>query len=393
MEPYARGAGGRFGNPSSGHALGRASRSAVEDARGAVGRLVNARVPEEVVFVSCGTEADNWAILGSVRAGRRRLRAAGRDDTALPHVVTSTVEHPAVTECLRAWAQEGLLAFTEVGVNMEGLVDPAEVEAAVTPDTVLCTVMHSNNEVGAVNPIRDIVERVKAKQPGITVHTDAAQSLGKVPVDVQDLGVDLATIVGHKFGAPKGVAALYVRDGVELENFLYGGGQERGRRGGTENVLLVAGIGAAAEVALAEAAALQEHMLAMRALIRQHFETAFPEEGRLRFNGPADTAPGHKRCWAGCSLPNTLSVSVRDVDSSAVLAAVADRVAASAGAACHSSGGAVVSRVLSEMCVEPEFALGTFRLSVGRGSTAEEVERGALALIEEIQAYLAQREG
>ena len=382
MEPFSRGDGGRFGNPSSGHALGRECRVAVEGARAAVGRLVNARSPEEVVFVSCGTEADNWAVLGAVRAGRRRLRASGRGDSAVPHVVTSTVEHPAVTECLRAWAEEGLLAFTEVGVTAEGLVDPAAVEAAVTRDTVLCTVMHSNNEVGAVNPIREIASRVRAKQPGITVHTDAAQSLGKVSVDVQELGVDLATIVGHKFGAPKGVAALYMREGVELDNFLYGGGQERGRRGGTENVLLVAGLGAAAEVAFAEATATREHMLTMRALIRQRFEVAFPEEGRLRFNGPADPAS---------ALPNTLSVSVRDVDSSAVLAAVADRVAASAGAACHSSEGPVVSRVLSEMGVARAFALGTFRLSVGRSSTPEEVEEGVHALVEEIRAHLAAR--
>eukprot|EP00775_Hariotina_reticulata_P006142 gene6142-6379_t len=343
MQPYTY---SMFGNPSSVHTYGQQTRSAVDKARQQVSTLINC-LPDELYFTSCGSESDNWALWGAVMAKRGTVQG-------VPHVVTSVIEHPA-----------GLCSFTAVPVDAQGLVAVEDVVAAITPNTVLVSIMHSNNEVGSLQPIAGIVQAVKQAAPGVLVHSDAAQSLGKVSVDVKELQVDLLTLVGHKFGAPKGVAALYVRKGVKLVNLLSGGSQEKGSRAGTENVLLIVGMGAAAEVVSTEATAQQLHLQTMRDRLAAGLMEVFPKE-LVRVNGPTDDRQ---------RLPNTLSLSVRGLAASSLLQQLSHKLAASAGAACHSSGGPAVSPVLSAMRLQPEYAVGTLRLSVGRHTTAAEVDR------------------
>ncbi|KAG2450475.1 hypothetical protein HYH02_004976 [Chlamydomonas schloesseri] len=408
-----------FGNPSSGHVYGRACKAALDTARQRVATLIAAADPSEVHFTSCGTESDNWALYGPVMAAR--AAAAGVPGAAgsgyVPHVVASAVEHPAVLAHLAHLQEQGLLSYTLVPVDGEGLVSPEDVAAAVTPATCLVSVMHSNNEVGAVQPVAAIAAAARAAharavggdadstagassssssssstssssssssgsstsgswRPRLLVHSDAAQSTGKVVLDVGALGVDLMTVVGHKFGAPKGVAALYVRRGTSLPNYFYGGGQEGGRRAGTENVMQVVGLGAAAHIAVREGAALRDHMggMARRLLAAVRAQVAPAEQDKLRLNGPADPAR---------RLPNTLSLSIRGLNSGAALAALSGRLAASAGAACHSSGAASVSAVLRAMQVPTDFAAGTLRLSTGRHTTPAEVDAAAGLIVAE----------
>ncbi|GAB4817205.1 hypothetical protein N2152v2_004251 [Parachlorella kessleri] len=365
MEPYLH---RNFGNPSSSHFFGTPCKAAVELARQRVADLVAAS-PQEIYFTSCGTESDNWAIWGAVMAARQRQPGGPP-----PHVVTSFIEHPAVLEALQAWQQLGLLKYTAVPVDGQGLVDPADVAAAVTPHTALVTIMHSNNEVGSLQPIREIAQL--ARDRGVLVHSDAAQSIGKVPVDVKKLGVDMLTIVGHKFGAPKGVAALYVRHSVHIAKFLHGGGQERGKRAGTENVLLLAGLGKAAEIAQEELQETSRHMAAMRDRLKQQLRSRLPQ-GMVRINGPTNT---------GQQLPNTLSISLRGISASGLLGQLSSQLAASAGAACHSHGGPSISAVLAAMQVPEEFAVGTLRLSCGRHTTAAEVNRAVDLIVGYVQA-------
>lgn len=381
-----------FGNPSSAHAYGRPCRQAVDLARRQVAAMVGAE-PDEIFFTSCGTEADAWAIWGAVMSARRQ-----RGPGFTPHVVTSCIEHPAVLETLAAYASQGLLTYTAVKVDGEALVSAADVAAALTADTVLVTVMHSNNEVGSIQPIAELSALVKAHNDSsssssasasasasasgngsgsssrapILVHTDAAQSLGKVAIDVRQLGVDFLTIVAHKFGAPKGVAALYVRRGVVLERFLSGGGQESGRRAGTESVVLLAGLGAAAAVVSAELPAAAAHMACLRDSLQQQLLAGLPP-GAARINGPANNA---------ARLPNTLSIGIAGIQASALLAQLSELLAASAGAACHSGGGHGISAVLQAMGVPTQHALGTLRLSVGRHSTQAEVDAAARLIID-----------
>lgn len=384
-----------FGNPSSGHAYGRQTAAAVADARAAVAALVNAEHPDEIKFVGCGTEADNWAIWGTVMAARQRWLGdggGGSGDGAgggadgnggsaeegaalppLPHVVTGAIEHPAVLACLEALARARLLEYTAVGAGADGRVSAEAVRAAIRPGrTVLVTVMHSHNEVGSLNPIAEIAAAARAA--GALMHTDAAQSIGKVAVDVGALGVDLATIVGHKFGAPKGVAALYVRRGAALAPLLSGGGQEGGARAGTESVLLIAGLGAAADIARRELAAVSAHMAAAREALLEALLAGLPE-GAARVNGPAD--PDQR-------LPNTLSISIRGLNAAALLAALSGKLAASAAAACHSgAAGGCGSPALAAMGVGAEWAAGTLRLSVGHHTTMDDVKRAAALILEE----------
>ncbi|KAL3145998.1 hypothetical protein ABBQ38_015358 [Trebouxia sp. C0009 RCD-2024] len=356
MEPYLK---THFGNPSSGHSYGRRCKAAVQIARKQVADMIGAQ-PEEIFFTSSGTESDHWAIWG---ARACRPRASGGHQ--IPHIVTSAIEHPAVVQYLDALQQEDLICCTSVGVSAEGTVDPADVQAAVTNATCLISIMHSNNEVGSLQPIADIAQI--ARQHKILLHSDAAQSIGKVSVDVQELGVDLLTIVGHKFGAPKGVAALYIRKGVQLSNFFLGGGQEAGRRAGTENVLGIVGLGAAAEIVTKEQALTTAHMAAMRDDLQARLLRAFPQ-GVARVNGPA------------CSkqrLPNTLSISIKGLRASELLSSSQDDLAASAGAACHSSQQATVSSVLQAMQVPVEYAVGTLRLSTGRHTVEQDIVKAA----------------
>ncbi|GIL75868.1 hypothetical protein Vretimale_5575 [Volvox reticuliferus] len=384
-----------FGNPSSGHTYGRVCKAALDTARGRVAQLLGASDPLEVHFTSCGTESDNWAIYGAVMAARMaqlRLQPQLQPVGPPPHVVTSAVEHPAVLVHLKHLQDQGLLTYTAVPVDGEGLVDPDQAAAAVQPNTALVTIMHSNNEVGAVQPIAKIAAAVRqaharaiaaaggdaqgAATGALLVHSDAAQSTGKVELDVEALGVDALTIVGHKFGAPKGVAALYIRRGVTLPNYFHGGGQEAGRRAGTENIMQVVGLGAAAVVARQEGPQLRKHIgeMAERLLGAVRAEMRAEDQDKLWVNGPRDPAR---------RLPNTLSLSIRGLNSALALQRLSTQLAASAGAACHSADGASVSAVLRAMKIPLEFAKGTLRLSTGRHTTAQDVDRAAKLIVEE----------
>jgi len=337
---------GFFGNPSSGHRFGREAKAAVENAREQVAACL-ACASDEVIFTSGGSESDNLALRGVVAA-----KGGG-------HVVTSAVEHPAILEVALAMEMEGLIRLSVVGVDRLGRVDPAEIEASLADDTVLVSLMLANNEVGTLQPVTEIAKLCRDR--GILVHTDAAQAVGKIPVDVGALGVDLLTVAGHKLYAPKGIGALYLRRGVEIEPLIRGAGHERRLRAGTENILEMAGLGAACALVTEETDDEVPRLAALRDRLRDRLSD--------RVEGIIEHAAGAKR------LPNTLSVSVPGAHAGDLLEAVGDRLAASAGAACHGLK-IQVSHVLAAMGVTPEVALGTIRLSVGRFTTADEIDRG-----------------
>ncbi len=343
----------RFGNPSSGHALGREARDAVERARAQVAGLLGCR-SEEVVFTSGGSESNNMVIQGVARLHRGESA----------HIVTSAVEHPAVHAPCRALAADGVRA-TLVGVDARGRVDPEDVAAALERDTILVTVMHANNEVGTLQPIADIA--AIARERGVLVHTDAAQSAGKIPTKVRALGVDFLSLAGHKLYGPKGIGALFVRDGVALPPLIHGAGHEQGRRAGTENVLEIVGLGRAAQLAREEMDAGMKHSQVLRDRLWRHLSTAGID---LRRNGDPDD-----------SLPNTLSVSFRGVNAADLIAGLGEGVLVSAGAACHAAG-VTISSVLEAMRVPHDYARGTLRFSVGRPTTAEEIDEAARRVVD-----------
>lgn len=333
-----------FGNPSSSHAYGIKARAIVERARGQVASLLHCS-PGEVLFTSGGTESNNHAIKGAARA----LRGRGN------HIIASAIEHPAVTEVCGCLSAEGF-EVSFVPVDATGVIRLDELEKALTDRTVLVSVMHANNEVGTIQPIGEIVRM--ARRRNILVHTDAAQSVGKIPVDTGDLGVGLLTVAGHKLYAPKGVGALYIREGVRLETFLHGAGHESGRRAGTENVIGIAGLGAACEVAERDLAANGDRMRKTRDRLQEGLLRAIED---VRVNGHPDRR-----------LPNTLSVSIRGGDAGALLGAM-EGLAASAGAACHGAS-VEISMTLRAMGVPLEWARGTIRLSTGKYTTEGEVD-------------------
>lgn len=350
MEPFLRGG---FGNPSSSHRFGRSARDALEQARRQVADLLGA-APEEVVFTGGGTESNNIAIAGVAQAHRDRGR----------HIVTSAVEHPAVTEVCRALALQGY-EVTFVPVDEEGRVAPDDVAAALRSDTVLVSIMHANNEVGTVQPLAAIA--AMAREAGVLFHTDAAQSVGKLPTRVAELGVDLLSVAGHKLYGPKGVGALYVRDGVSVSPVLRGAGHERGIRPGTENVLAIVGLGAACEQAASRLPAYAEHMRTMRDRLERGLVAALGADV-VRLNGHRTER-----------LPNTLNVSLMGVAAEILLDHVGEHLAASAGAACH-SGEIRVSHVLSAMGLDAARGQAALRLSTGRETTASEVDQAVRIL-------------
>lgn len=348
MAPYLR---EHFGNPSSSHPYGVHAAEAVVRARAEVAALLNAR-PEEIVFTGCATEANNLALRGVARA----LRHKGR------HLIISTVEHPSVlapAERLRAEGWE----VTALPVDSHGGVLPRQLAAALRPDTVLVSVMHANNEVGTLQPVSEL-SRI-ARAAGVLVHTDAAQSIGKVPVDVHELDVDLLTVAGHKFHAPKGVGALYIRNGTTLDPLLVGAGQENGLRPGTENVPHIVALGAAAHLARERLSETATRMRTLRDHLHDRLLAAIPD---LLLNGHPDYR-----------LPNTLNVSFPGCSGRALLAAAPD-IAASVGSACHEEGDAV-SGVLAAMGVEAARARGAVRLSLGAAHSEQEISRAAESLI------------
>jgi cysteine desulfurase NifS len=339
-----------FGNPSSAHWYGQQTKKAVETARQQVAALLQCH-PHEVIFTSGGSEANNHAIKGVAFAHRERGT----------HIITTTIEHPAVTEVCRYLETQGF-QVTYVPVDGDGMVDMSTLQAAIRPETILITVMHANNEVGTIQPIAEITRLAKPR--GILVHTDAAQSVGKIATPVETLGVDLLSIAGHKLYAPKGIGALYSRHGTRLEKLIHGADHERQYRAGTENVLEIVGLGKACEVARHHLAANMAHMQAMRDRLAAGLQQQVPG---IKINGH----PEHR-------LPNTLSVSFPQLEANQLLAAMTD-VAASSGAACHSDT-IEVSAVLAAMQVPLDYAMGTIRFSTGRMTTADEIDR-ALAIV------------
>ncbi|WP_257980479.1 cysteine desulfurase family protein [Streptomyces sp. CB02959] len=349
-----------FGNPASSHPHGAEPRRALAEARARVADLVGAG-PGEIVFTGSGSEADLLALRGAVLA-------SGRPH---PHVVTQATEHPAVLETCRALERLHGARVTVLPVGSDGLVAPDALAAALHEDTVLVSVMAANNETGALQPVAELA--ALAHEHGALFHCDAAQAVGKIPLDVTALGVDLLAIVGHKMYAPKGAAALYVRHGTELEPVVYGGGQERGLRAGTENVALAVALGTAARIAAVELAdGAPAHIAALRDDLHRRLADGLP--GRVHLNGPEKNR-----------LPNTLNISVDGVLGHEVLAA-ADQIAASTGSACH-SGTRSPSPVLTAMGVDPVRALGAMRLSLGRWITPGDIETAATALIRAAAAH------
>ena len=340
-----------FGNPSSAHRFGQLARAGVETARAQVAGLLGAK-STEIIFTGSGTESDNLAIFGIIRGSRK---TAG-------HMITSSVEHPAVDVVCHQLAAEGW-SITRLPVDGNGRVDPDDVRRAVRSDTVLVSIMHANNEVGSIQPLQAI--SVILRERDIPFHTDAAQSAGKIPCRVDELGVDLLTIAGHKLYAPKGVGALYVRAGVSLAPFMRGAGQEGGRRPGTENVSGIVGLGAACELAAAEGEQRTAHLGRTRDLLGALLNAGLDD---IRRNGDQD--------WV---LPNTLSVGFGGILVADLVDAL-DGVAASAGSACHGKGGGL-SATLKAMAVPERYALGTLRLSTGRPTTEEDIRTAADRII------------
>lgn len=333
-----------YGNPSSSHALGRRTREAYEAARASIASLIGAS-SDEIIFTSGGTEASNMAIKG----------LAFWPETKGRHFVTTAVEHPA-TLAPMTWLERFGFTRTEVEVDEFGLVDPVDIRKAIRPETALISVMHAQNEVGTIEPIAEI-GRI-AREHGILFHVDAAQSLGKIPVNVTEMNADLLSIAGHKLYAPKGIGALYVRRGVRIEPLLHGAHQEKDRRAGTENTIFAIGLGKAAE--LANAYLRQGDHSELRDYFWQHLHETLGN--RVLLNGH----PTQR-------LPNTLNVSFIGQVGGAVLAKL-DGVCVSTGAACH-AGDAKPSAVLTAMGQSRERAIGAVRFSVGRPTTRAEIDR------------------
>lgn len=353
MRPFLE---SEFGNPSSAHWYGIAPKKAVQKARAQVADLLGTDA-RAIRFTSGGTEANNHAILGTAYA----LKDKGR------HIITSQVEHAAVLEVCRFLQRQGY-RVSYLPSDETGQVDPDDVEDAIRPDTVLITIMHANNELGTLEPIQQIGEI--AGRHSIRLHTDAAQSVGKMPVDVNELGVDLLSLAGHKLYAPKGVGALFVRGDIPLENLMHGAGQETGQRPGTENVAAIVGLGAACELAHQELRSRTASLAETRDRLEAELKTVFP---KLRVNG-------HPKA----RLPNTLNVTFPGIDAERLLEAIGLEVAASAGAACHSDQ-VSISHVLKAIGLSEAQARSTLRFSTGKMTTQAEIDQAASAIQRAIQ--------
>jgi len=337
----------KYGNPSSVHSFGREAKQALEEARNQVAELIGA-TPSEVTFTSGGTEADNLAIIGTAEA----LRKKGK------HIITSAIEHHAVLETCEYLAKNGF-DLTVIPVDEEGMLSVEDIRKAIRPDTILVSVMHANNEVGSILPIAEIGKLTK--EHGIIFHVDAVQSLGKLPIDVNEMNVDLLTVSSHKIYGPKGVGALYVRKGVRVVPLVHGGGQEKKRRSGTENTPGIIGFGKACQLAGQRMAEDAKHHTQLRDKLMNGILQSIDY---VKVNGPL----GEKR------LPNNVNVSIRFVEGESLLLSLDMLgIAASSGSAC-TSGSLDPSHVLLAMGLVHEIAHGSLRFSLGRQNTEEEVD-------------------
>jgi cysteine desulfurase len=344
MEPFLT---DLYGNPSSAHTFGREMRAVIEKARGQVAELVGAAEADEITFTSGGTESDNWALLGAL---------AARPDKK--HIVTTRVEHEAVRKLCESLEASGH-TVSWLGVNQEGLIDLEELRAALRPDTAVVSIMLANNETGILFPMLQAAAAVKESSAAL-FHVDGVNAVGKIEVDLKNSGVDLFSLSGHKFHAPKGIGALYVRRGVNLPSLAIGGGQENGRRAGTENVPYIAGLGAAAE--LVKDISAMERVAAMRDKFEEEVFKTIPN---ATLNGTADPA---------FRLPNTSNISFAGANGEAILAKLNDvGICVSTGSACNSDDH-TASGVLQAMDIPYEQAMGAIRFSFGRYNAEGEVE-------------------
>ena len=352
MMPYLK---DEFGNPSSDYPLGVRAKEAVARARQEVARLIGCH-REEVVFTSGGSESNNMALKGLID-----FRKAGES-----HIITCAVEHPAILNPALFLMELGV-KVTVLPVDGFGQVDPEAVKQALSPDTTLISIMLANNETGTLQPIEEISKL--AREYGVAVHTDAAQAVGKIEVDVNELGVDFLTVAGHKLYGPKGIGALFVREGRHIEPIIHGAGQEAGKRAGTESTILAVGLGEACRVT---GQRLREDMEDMKRLRDRLQELLFEGLEDLVLNGHPDER-----------LPNTLNVSVPGLEGHRILDGIPE-IMASTGAACHDRT-VSLSHVLSAMAVPPEIGMGTLRLTVGRTNTMDQIEEAAQLIINQVK--------
>jgi len=343
-----------WGNPSSDHFHGREAAELLTTARKQVADLLNC-APDELIFTSGGTESNNTALIGCAEA----LQGKGK------HIVTSTIEHPAV-EAPCAYLERRGWEVTRVGVQPNGAVDPGRFVEALRSDTTIATLMHAHNETGVIQPIQEIAGETRKRD--IVFHTDAAQTVGKLNVDVDELGVDLLTLAGHKLYGPRGVGALYIREGSTFGVYHHGAGHENGRRAGTENIPGIAGLGAAAELARESLFKRLKHMARLRSLL----------ENELRRRIQDLVIHGER----AARLPNTTFCSIPGIDGRVLIRNIQDQVAIAAGSACH-AGNREPSVVLKEMGVPTEIAMGTVRISVGTPATEEQILEAVRHIVEQ----------
>lgn len=339
MTPYLKNG---FGNPSSNHWYGWQAKKAVEKARKQVAEIINCEM-EEIIFTSGGSESNNFAIKGVSETFKSG------------HIITSSIEHPSILEVCKYLKTKGY-SITYLPVDKFGLVKPELIEEAIRSDTILISIMLANNEVGTIEPIEEIVKIAHKK--GITIHTDAAQAVGKIHIDVKQLGIDLLSIAGHKMNAPKGIGALYIKRGIKLSPIIHGAGHEKGVRAGTENVLGIVGLGAASESFCKNEEQITNNMLSLGEKFWSELKREIPN---IQFNGH----PSQR-------LPNTANIYFPGIDSNTLLNQIPE-IAASTGAACHTDSSAP-SHVLKAMGFSNEKAFCSIRFSIGRTSTEEEIE-------------------
>ena len=346
-----------FGNPSSAHPMGRRAKEALETARGQISTLLGCE-ENEIIFTSSGTESNNMVL----KSLAWTLRNKGR------HIITTKIEHPAIINTALFLMETGCdVSF--LPVDKYGQVDPDEVRKAIQKDTILITVMHANNETGTIQPLVEISSI--AREYGILFHTDAGQTVGKIETKVDDLGVDFLTIAGHKIYAPKGVGALYIRKGVEIEPFMHGGGQEMGLRSSTENVILNVGLGRACELILDSLSDDMSRIRGLRDRLHDRIRSAIPDA----------VLNGHPEM----RLPNTLFLSFPGMIGEEILREIPD-LCTSTGAACHEQS-VTLSHVLGAMGVSKQVGMGAIRLTLGRPTTEAEVDQAAQWLIEAVKKY------
>lgn len=343
MFPYF---GVEYGNPSSMYSIGRSSRRAIEKARKRVAELINCK-PKEIYFTSCGSESDNMALKGIAYANKEKGN----------HIITSRIEHPAILNSCKTLEKQGY-KITYLNVDEEGNIDINELENAINKDTILISIMFANNEIGTIEPIEQISKI--AKKHNIIFHTDAVQACGNIKIDVKEMGIDMLSLSGHKINAPKGVGALYVREGIEFDRFLDGGHQEKNQRAGTENVAEIVGLGKACEIAQTN---LESHINKLKELRDFYISQVEKRIDNIKLNGPRDNR-----------LPGNANISFKGVNGSELLLKLDEKgICASAGSAC-STGSSSPSHVLTSIGLDSKIADGTLRVTFCEENSKEDVE-------------------